>query len=212
MIKVFVCAQSPAELARLEALIRSVPSLRLAGGSLGKSALIQQIADTLPDVLLEQTTEDYLEGLLPRAHSETREVPRVLLLGEHQFPDALSALRTTDSDLRGILPFGASESEILAAVEAAAAGLIVWHPDLMDYAATTIEGETRPPPGQQLSPRESEILSLLAGGLGNKEIAWQLGISDHTVKYHVASIFDKLHVSTRAEAVAIGIRHGLIAL
>lgn len=64
----------------------------------------------------------------------------------------------------------------------------------------------------QLSPRESEVLNLLAAGLGNKEIAWRLKISEHTVKFHVTSIFNKLNASGRAEAVAIGVRHGLILL
>ena len=65
---------------------------------------------------------------------------------------------------------------------------------------------------QTLSPREGEILNLLAAGLANKEIAWQLKISEHTVKFHIASLFNKLNASTRAEAVAIGARQGLILL
>jgi two-component system, NarL family, response regulator YdfI len=68
------------------------------------------------------------------------------------------------------------------------------------------------PLGQQLSPRETEILNMLASGLGNKEIAWRLKISQHTVKFHVTSIFNKLNVSSRAEAVAVGVRLGLIIL
>jgi DNA-binding NarL/FixJ family response regulator len=70
------------------------------------------------------------------------------------------------------------------------------------------DGPTR----EHLSPRESEILNLLAAGLANKEIARQLKISDHTVKFHVTSIFNKLNASSRAEAVALGIRRGLILL
>ncbi len=127
----------------------------------------------------------------------------------------MRAARSSDSSVRAVLPFWASEIEVVAAVGAAAAGLIVCHPDLIHSGATAGERPTRVPGivrREQLSPRESEILNLLAAGLGNKEIAWQLEISEHTVKYHLASIFDKLHVSTRAEAVATGIRRGLIAL
>ena len=65
---------------------------------------------------------------------------------------------------------------------------------------------------EPLSPREMQVLRMLAEGLGNKEIAWQLGISDHTVKFHVASILGKLHASTRTEAVALGIRQGLVPI
>jgi DNA-binding NarL/FixJ family response regulator len=69
---------------------------------------------------------------------------------------------------------------------------------------------TVPAPG--LTPREIEVLAMLAEGLGNKVIAARLGISDHTVKTHVAAIFGKLGVSTRAEAVAFAARLGLIML
>jgi DNA-binding CsgD family transcriptional regulator len=63
-----------------------------------------------------------------------------------------------------------------------------------------------------LSPREREILGLVADGLGNKIVASRLGISEHTVKTHIASIFTKLGADTRAEAVAIGARQGMILL
>ena len=63
-----------------------------------------------------------------------------------------------------------------------------------------------------LTPREREVLDMLAEGLSNKEIAWRLQISEHTVKFHVASVFAKLDVSTRTEAVMQGIRRGLVML
>ena len=67
-------------------------------------------------------------------------------------------------------------------------------------------------PAQSLTPRESEVLAMLAEGLGNRAIAARLAISEHTVKTHVAAIFGKLGVSTRAEAVAIGVRSGMLML
>jgi DNA-binding NarL/FixJ family response regulator len=65
---------------------------------------------------------------------------------------------------------------------------------------------------EALTPRELEVFAMLAEGVGNKTIAWKLGISEHTVKFHVASIMSKLHATSRTEAVAIGIRRGLIML
>jgi DNA-binding CsgD family transcriptional regulator len=65
-------------------------------------------------------------------------------------------------------------------------------------------------PVQPLTPREVEVLAMLAEGLANKSIAARLGISDHTVKTHVAAVFAKLGVSTRAEAVTIAARLGLL--
>ena len=66
------------------------------------------------------------------------------------------------------------------------------------------------PSGQILTPREIEVLRMIAEGLGNKEIASRLRISDHTVKFHISSIFAKLGVSSRTEAVIVGIRQGLV--
>jgi two-component system, NarL family, response regulator YdfI len=66
------------------------------------------------------------------------------------------------------------------------------------------------PSTQVLTRRETEILRMIAEGLGNKQIAWQLKISEHTVKFHISSIFNKLDVSSRTEAVTAGIRRGLI--
>lgn len=61
-----------------------------------------------------------------------------------------------------------------------------------------------------MTSREIEVLRMLGSGLSNKEIAKTLHISEHTVKFHVASIFQKLEVSTRAQAVAVGIRQGIL--
>ena len=79
--------------------------------------------------------------------------------------------------------------------------------------ATT--SRNRPLPAAQLqtlTPREVQVLAMLAEGYGNKTIAWKLGISEHTAKFHVASILSKLNAGTRTEAVTLGIRRGLILI
>ncbi len=214
VIKVLVCANSTVELARLEVLVRSAPSLELVGSSLGRTGLRQQLRDTQPDVLLERAALDELEeSRLPDLDAKT--VARVLLVAEPEFTVAQAAIQAVDSALRGVLPTWASAREIQIAIEAAARGLLVLHPDVAEHVAAISGAPSRASSassGQQLSPRESEILNLLAAGLGNKEIAWRLKISEHTVKFHVTSIFNKLNASSRAEAVAVGVRRGLIIL
>jgi two-component system, NarL family, response regulator YdfI len=124
-------------------------------------------------------------------------------------------MQAEDSTIHGVLPAWATDREIQVALEAVATGLLILHGDVVEHSAA------KPNPSlvsaaevhaESPSPREREVLNLLAAGLGNKEIASQLKISDHTVKFHVTSIFNKLRVSSRAEAVAMGIRRGLIAL
>lgn len=150
-------------------------------------------------------------------------IARVVLAERAGFARAVASMRETDSSVRAVLPKWSSDNEIRAAIEAVAAGLIAIHPEgLNEFISEGNERVTLIPeyssrevpdsPIQQLSPRESEILNLLADGLANKEIAWRLKISEHTVKFHLTSIFNKLDASTRAEAVAIGARQGLIIL
>ncbi len=106
----------------------------------------------------------------------------------------------------GILPLDSSAEELIAAVYALSEGLIVGSPALMFPSEE--ETSARGP----LTDREAEVLALLAKGLANKQIAAALGISEHTVKFHVSSIYSKLNVTNRTEAVREGLRSGWIAL
>jgi NarL family two-component system response regulator YdfI len=114
-----------------------------------------------------------------------------------------------------ILPRTASGPAIVAAIEGVAAGLVVLHPEIARLVlpgSIRATGDLPMAPHQPLTARETEVLRMLAEGQGNKAIAWALNISEHTVKFHVASIFSKLNVTTRTEAVTLGVRLGLILL
>lgn len=106
----------------------------------------------------------------------------------------------------GILPVDASPEELIAAVHALSQGLVVGAPALL-FPSEGEAGRRAP-----LTERETEVLGLLAKGLANKQIAAALGISEHTVKFHVSSIYAKLSATNRAEAVREGLRGGWIAL
>jgi DNA-binding NarL/FixJ family response regulator len=106
----------------------------------------------------------------------------------------------------GILPTDASVDELGAAVHALSQGLIV------GTSALLFERESEPLSRGPLTEREAEVLGLLSKGLANKQIAATLGISEHTVKFHVSSIYAKLNVTNRTEAVREGLRGGWIAL
>ena len=106
----------------------------------------------------------------------------------------------------GILPTESSAEELVAAIHALSQGLIVGTPTLL------FEPESETLERGPLTERESEVIGLLAKGLANKQIALSLGISEHTVKFHVSSIYTKLNVTNRTEAVREGLRGGWIAL
>jgi DNA-binding NarL/FixJ family response regulator len=117
-------------------------------------------------------------------------------------------LLTTARPLRAglaLLPTSASAEQVIAAIEATAVGLAVVHPDHAGALSAR-------PSDDPLTPREREVLHLLAAGLGNKEIANRLAISDHTAKFHVSQILAKLNAVSRAEAVSIAMRRGLVPL
>jgi two-component system, NarL family, response regulator YdfI len=113
-----------------------------------------------------------------------------------------------------MLPIEISADQLVAALQAAAAGLVVLHPAEIPSAfpATAPASQPLAELPEPLTRREREVLQMLAAGLANKEIAARLNISDHTAKFHLAAILGKLGAATRAEAVALGIRHGLVLL
>jgi DNA-binding NarL/FixJ family response regulator len=200
VIRVFVVADSAFARTGLEALLRAQDNLEIAGSSrdLGAAAEFQ------PDVIVREWDRGDDERPPEMA------APTVILSADRDPEWTRDALRL---GARAVLPRDAAIEEIVAAVEAAAAGLVTLEPRSLDAllgpaARVSVAG----PPAEPLTPREIEVLRMLAEGEGNKTIAWKLGISEHTVKFHVASILAKLEASTRTEAVTIGIRRGLILL
>jgi len=125
-----------------------------------------------------------------------------------------SALRAS---LNAIIARDAAREDIQLALQAAEAGLVLLHPTsasgLIQHSSLhhTRDNATEEF-AEELTARESEILRLVSMGLGNKEVAARLVISEHTVKFHISSILGKLHAGSRTEAVSLGIRRGLIPI
>ncbi len=204
MTRVFVVASSEVVRTGLAAIVESNRELQVSGTASDAGAFEEDETDV---VLLDLESNEALTEY-------PRELPAVVLansfaasgIEDNWVADALR------SGVRAILPRRASGPEIIAAIFAAAAGLVAFHPD---YLSHNVPAVTPPSPAalaQPLSPREVEVLRLLAEGTGNKQIAWRLGISEHTVKFHISSLFNKLNASSRTEAVAIGVRLGLVLL
>ena len=144
-----------------------------------------------------------------------------------RFPEKISLLMLTENqaavrelaslNLRawGVLTPDMSAEELLAALGALNEGLLVGAPALMqfDFARPLfIESADSDRPDEALTEREIEVLQLLSQGLANKQIASALGISEHTVKFHVSAIYTKLGATNRAEAVRLGVQSGLVTL
>ena len=215
MMRVLVAATDSIVRAGLESILRTSSDMSVVGVASDPDTLVALITAQSPDVVLMelglQDEEPVSEKLV--ALSTLTEVAIVLLGDTFQGDWITEALRL---GVRAVLPRRATAEEILQAVLAAAAGLVVLHPDAIDLLLPVLSSVTQPVdeanPVQALTPREIEVLGMLAEGLGNKAIARRLSISEHTVKFHVSSIFTKLNARSRTEAVTLGARQGLIML
>lgn len=223
MTRVLIAAESSISQRGLEALIRGESLIEIVGNvEPGSGSLAHEIEDLRPDiVILERRNvgEDALALVFP---TEDASGPGIVLLTEQLTGE--TAREAFRAGVRAVLPRDAAGEEILAAITAAAAGLVALNAETFEAALAAPANGLRGSPngaggsnparaiGTALSPREIEVLRMIAEGLGNKEIASRLKISEHTVKFHISSIFTKLDVSSRTEAVTLGVRLGIILL
>ena len=202
--RVFVVAPTPMLRAGLRSMLETDESTDLiVVGETGMSAgPVPPLSGA--DVVLVADEELLDETALSEDGTQS-----LLLLSEDE--GEASRLRALSLRGWGVVPPDAPSEELGAAVAAVAHGLTVLPKTLaerlLDEPAVTVEALSDP-----LTARESEVLDLLGHGLSNKMIARELHISEHTVKFHISSLYSKLGVSNRAEAVSQGARHGLISL
>jgi two-component system, NarL family, response regulator YdfI len=216
MIRVLLASASPLSSAGLATLLRDDREIEILGCIKDwperERPIAEIIEEDVPQVVL-------IELRLGQERAELRR-----LFAEGAFSDAAVVLIANDRDVglafeavrlgaKALLPEDVSPGRLRAAIHAAAEGLVV----VPNLEETLANGAQVVDAGfleeaESLTPREREVLNLMASGFGNKEIASKLGISDHTAKFHVASILGKLGAATRTEAVAIGIRNGLVLL
>ncbi len=212
MIRVFIVAASPLARAGLENLL-AAREIDVVASNSTIEALGELLSDAAPDVVLVDTSAESFETALEAitASGLAADVS-VVLLADGMTPTASSdALR---SGIRAALPGDISPEQLVSALQAVASGLLVLHPAHVNEVLPAGAAAPRALDelAESLTRRELEVLQMLAGGLSNKEIAARLNISEHTAKFHVASILGKLGAASRTEAVALGIRRGLVLL
>jgi len=212
VIRVFIVAASPLIRGGLQSIL-SDSRFDIVGSVADLESVSGQLVDAEPEVVLVEAAADAQEELLNSIEDAEVGVEYAVVVLSEQ-PKTAWLSRALRAGVRAVLPRDATPDQLRAALEAAAAGLLVVHPSEVSavlHAPAALSSPISELP-EQLTPREREVLQMISGGLGNKEIAGRLSISEHTVKFHVASILGKLGASTRTEAVSIGIRHGLVLL
>ncbi|MBI4197814.1 MAG: response regulator transcription factor [Chloroflexi bacterium] len=187
-------------------MLAGQPGFAVAVQVSGGSDLLQALEDHHPDLVLWDLGWATGEALEALAEVGDAGPPVLALVGE-----SANAAEAWAAGARGLLPREASVEAIAAAIVALAQGLAVLAPDLTSaVVAPRITGAAPLP--EELTPREQQVLALLAEGLANKAIANRLGISDHTVKFHINAIMGKLGAQSRTEAVVLATRLGLVSI
>lgn len=203
---VFVVADDPLARAGLVALLRDQPGVEIAGQGPSADVVSGALSAADPDVILWDVGAHAADGLERPAALDAPAHPLVALVSGPA--DAAEALA---SGARGVLPRDATPEVLGVALRAAAAGLVVSDPSLTAGPLQEHDREAAPLV-EDLTPRERQVLQLLAEGLSNRQIAARLGTSEHTTKFHVNAILGKLDAHSRTEAVTRAARLGLLIL
>ena len=197
MIRVAILASALALRVGLREVFRGLEDVEVVGDA--------STLDELPEMdVLVLTSPDYLSDL-------EEDTPAVLLLTDDQG----AAAGLTDLSVWGVLSLDANPEELSAAVRALGEGLWIGSPTLLQSIferQPAFMVEDGDPIVDPLTAREREVLQLVAEGLANKQIALSLGISEHTVKFHLSSLYTKLGVTSRTEAIRAGARRGWVVL
>jgi len=201
-VRVVVADDHPIVRDGLRALLTSIPDVELVGeATTGREAVRSAVTDR-PDVIVMDLRMPDLDGAAATAEI-CRVAPDVAVLVLTMLDDDDSVFAAMRAGARGYLVKGASQQEIVRAITAVAAGEAIFGPGVarrvLRYFASP--PATAAPAFPELSPREREVLDLIAGGLTNAAIAGRLGLSAKTVGNHTSAIFAKLQVAGRAEAI-----------
>lgn len=201
-IRVVVADDHPIVRAGLTALLGSIPDFEVAGVAANGREAVREVLLTKPDVALLDLNMPELDGI-----AATRELARVaprvavLVLTMHEDDDAVFAAMRAGA--RGYLVKGVEQDDIARAIRSVAAGEAIFGPGVAQRVLASLQAPrlSQDVEFPELTAREREILDLLAGGLNNAAIARRVGVAQKTVANNVSTIFTKLQVADRAQAI-----------
>jgi two-component system, NarL family, response regulator LiaR len=191
----------------LAAFLKTFDDLELAGEAATGEEAVQRCAEAQPDVVLMDLMLPVMDGVAATRAIRER-FPTVRIIALTSFREEGLVHRALQAGAIGYLLKNVSAEELAAAIRAAHAGRSTLAPEATQ---ALVQAAVQPPvPGQDLSPREREVLALLVEGLNNRAIAARLVVSLSTAKAHVSNVLTKLGVTSRTEAVALAMRHHLV--
>ena len=212
-LRVLIVADDPLARAGLATLLTQQPGCTVVGQMAGQADVLDGLRLYQPDVVVwdlgwEPTPELAVSPTALEQLADVRDAgqPVVALLPDERYTALVWA-----SGVRGLLPRDVDAATLALALPAVAQGLVVCDAELVSGLLPARHPQPMSPT-EALTPREQEVLQLLAEGLPNKTIADRLHISEHTVKFHVNAILSKLGAQSRTEAVVRATRLGLLLL
>ncbi|WP_114588113.1 response regulator [Microbacterium arborescens] len=210
MIRLLIADDHPIVRAGLAGLLADEPGFEVIAEAADGDEAVRLAAEARPDVILMDLRMPVLDGVAATsrivAARDAAAGPRVLILTTYESDDQI--LAAIEAGASGYLLKAAPREEIVAGIRSVAAGQSALSPAV---AVRLVERMRQPEPAASaLTPRETDVLRLVAAGHGNKQIAVQLGIGESTVKTHLLRVYDKLGVDSRTRAVTLALERGLL--
>lgn len=196
----------------LHLILETADDIEVVGEAVDGADCLRLVPELKPDLILMDLQMPRMDGITAIEHlrKDHPEIAIVILTTYNEDDLMIRALR---AGARGYLLKDSSRENLLDAIRAAARGETLLKPEIL---ARVLSPQSAPEPASPtqtdspLTEREHEVLQALARGERNKEIAYNLGITERTVKAHLQSIYQKFNVDSRAAAVAIGAQKGLL--
>jgi NarL family two-component system response regulator LiaR len=205
-IRVFVIDDHPMIRTGLATMIDAEDDLLRVGEAASGADALRLVPAAAPDVVLVDLVMPNLDGVATTA-ALVPKVPQARFVILTSVLDPIEVERAIAAGATGYVLKTASSHELLSVIRATHAGRRVLTPEVTD---ALVASRQKPAPGSDLTQRERELLSLMADGLNNKQIAAALAIALPTVKFHITNILSKLAADNRTEAVLLALKHRLV--
>jgi NarL family two-component system response regulator LiaR len=211
MIRVLIVDDHNVVRQGLRFLLEQQEDIEVVGDCPDGESAVRAVRELVPSVLLLDLQMPGLDGISTlRLVKQTSPATQVIVLTSHQGDDLV--FDAVQAGATSYVIKTAGVEEVVRAVRSAAQGESVLDPSVAARVLQELRRRPARDPLAQLSPRETDVLTLLARGRSNKEIATQLSISEETVKTHVSNILSKLHLADRTQAAIFGLQQRLVPL